>query len=153
MNIKNIVPMHQIGFPIKTEIMIPKDDPVRLLYEVMDGLDYSKLYKAYSTKSRNPAIAPETLFRVLICGYMNNLYSSRQLETACRRDINFLWLLQGQKAPDHNTIARFRSDRLSDCMNDLFNQLVIKIDELQEIYNPLNVVYNYVELKCVKTIH
>ncbi|WP_143318646.1 IS1182 family transposase [Clostridium sp. HBUAS56017] len=133
MKIKNIVPMHQIGFPIKTEIMIPKDDPVRLLYEVTEGLDYSKLYKAYSTKGRNPAIAPETLFRVLVYGYMNNLYSSRQLETACRRDINFMWLLQGQKAPDHNTIARFRSDRLSDCMNDLFNQLVIKLDELQEI--------------------
>jgi transposase len=81
MNIKNIIPMHQIGFPIKTEIMIPKDDPVRLLYEVTEGLDYSKLYKAYSTKGRNPAIAPETLFRVLVYGYMNNLYSSRQLET------------------------------------------------------------------------
>ena len=58
MNNKNIVPMHQIGFPINVEIIIPEDDPVRLLYEVTEGLDYSDLYKSYSTIGRNPVIAP-----------------------------------------------------------------------------------------------
>ena len=129
----NIIPIHQIGFPIDLEIIIPDDDSVKLLYEITEGLDYSKLYKAYSTKGRNPAIAPESLFRILVYGYMEGIYSSRGLEKACNRDINFRWLLQGQKAPDHNTIARFRSSRLSDCIEDLFDQLVNKLAQLNEI--------------------
>ena len=129
----NIIPIHQIGFPIDLEIIIPDDDSVKLLYEITEGLDYSKLYKAYSTKGRNPAIAPKSLFRILVYGYMEGIYSSRGLEKSCNRDINFRWLLQGQKAPDHNTIARFRSSRLSDCIEDLFDQLVNKLAQLNEI--------------------
>ena len=125
--------MHQIGFPIDTEIIIPKDDSVRLLFEVTEGLDYSDLYRNYSTIGRNPVIEPKTLFRILVYGYMERIYSSRALEKACKRDINFRWLLQGQKAPEHNTIARFRSKRLSNCIEDLFNQLVKKLGELNEI--------------------
>ena len=45
MYFKNINPIHQIGFPIDVEIIIPEDDPVRLLYEVTEGLDYLCLYK------------------------------------------------------------------------------------------------------------
>ena len=41
--------------------------------------------------------------------------------------------MQGQKAPDHNTIARFRVNHLEKCIDDLFNQLVIKLGEMNEI--------------------
>ena len=125
--------MHQIGFPIQTPFIPKEDDPVRLLFEVTEGLDYTELYNTYSTLGRNPAIDPAILFRILIYGYMNKLYSSRDIERACNRDINFMWLLQGQKAPDHNTIARFRSERLEECIDNLFNQLIIRLGEMQEI--------------------
>lgn len=65
--------------------------------------------------------------------YMNNIFSSRKIEQACRRDINFIWLLQGRKAPDHNTIARFRTERLAEIIDDLFSQLIRKLGELGEI--------------------
>lgn len=55
---KKVIPIHQIGFPIDLEIMIPQNDSVRLLYEVTERLNYSELYKAYSTIGRNPAISP-----------------------------------------------------------------------------------------------
>ena len=97
--------MQQIGFPIQVPFIPKEDDPVRLLFEVTEGLDYTNLYKTYSTLGRNPAVDPVTLFRLLIYGDMNKIYSSRELEKACKRDINFIWLLQGQKAPDHNTIV------------------------------------------------
>ena len=38
-----------------------------------------------------------------------------------------------QKAPEHNTIARFRSERLSSCIENLFNQLIKKLGEMNEI--------------------
>ena len=130
---KNIIHIHQLGFPINLEIIIPKDDSVRTLYEVTEGLDYSKLYEAYSTEGRNPMILPETLFRIVAYGYMEGIYSSRKLEKACKRDINFRWLLQGQKEPSHNTIARFRSKRLEECVEDLFSQFIIELEKRNEI--------------------
>ena len=35
--------------------------------------------------------------------WMNGIYSSRRIESACRRDINFMYLLEGKPAPDHAT--------------------------------------------------
>lgn len=125
--------MQQIGFPIQTPFMPREDDTVRLLFEVTEGLDYTELYNTYSTSGRNPVIDHAILFRILIYGYMDKLFLSRDIERACNRDINFMWLLQGQKARDHNTIARFRSERLEGCIDDLFNQLIVKLGEMQEI--------------------
>ena len=130
----NIIPIHQIGFPIDLEIIIPDDDSVKLLYEITEGLDYSKLYKAYSTKGRNPVVDPKTMFKILTYAYSQNIYSSHKIERACKRDINFMWLLSGQKAPDHSTIARFRQLHASVAIEDLFYQLVnilFKMDEIK----------------------
>ena len=125
--------MQQIGFPIQVPFIPKEDDPVRLLFEVTEGLDYTNLYKTYSTLGRNPAVDPVTLFRLLIYGEMNKIYSSRELEKACKRDINFIWLLQGQKEPSHNTIARFRSKKLEGCVEDLFSQFIIELEKRNEI--------------------
>ena len=125
--------VYQLVLPLNMEVLIPGDDSVRLLSHITEELDYKNLIMAYSSKGRNPAVKPKTLFRVLVYAYMNNIYTSRKIEEACRRDINFMWLLQGQKAPDHNTIARFRKGRLSGIVEGLFNQLVVKLGELGEI--------------------
>lgn len=48
------------------------------------------LYQAYSTKGRNPAVDPKTMFKILTYAYSQNIYSCRKIETACKRDINFM---------------------------------------------------------------
>ena len=126
--------VYQLVLPLNMEVLIPEDDSVRLLSHITAELDYKDLNMAYSSKGRNPVVKPKTLFRVLVYAYMNNIYTSRKIEEACKRDINFMWLLQGQKVPDHNTIARFRNGRLSGgIVEGLFNQLIIKLSELGEI--------------------
>lgn len=125
--------VYQLVLPVDTGILIPENDSVRLLSQIMEKLDYTILIKAYSTKGRNSAVPPQILFKVLVYAYMNNIYSSRKIEQGCRRDINCIWLLQGRHAPNHNTIARFRTKKLADIIDDLFNQLVIKLGELGEI--------------------
>jgi transposase len=132
-NYNNNCKVYQLVFPVETGILIPEDDSVRLLSQVMEELDYTKLIMAYSSQGRNPVVEPKILFKILIYAYMNDIYSSRKIERACKRDINFMWLLQGQKAPDHNTIARFRTERLVDIIDDLFNQLVEKLKDWGEI--------------------
>lgn len=124
---------YQLVLPLNVEMLIPKNDSVRLLGEIMDELDYSALYQAYSRKGSKTTASPKHLFKVMIYGYMSNIYTSRTLEQACRRDINFMWLLEGAKAPDHNTIARFRSKRIAAAAEDLFYQLVRLLKDRQEI--------------------
>ncbi len=123
----------QLVFPINFEINIPADDSVRLLSNVLEELDYTELYGAYSRKEKICAVPPKNLFKILVYAYMNNMYSSRQIETACKRDINFMYLLEGTKAPDHNTIARFRSTRLKGIVDGLFNQVVYLLKDYGEL--------------------
>jgi transposase len=112
--------------------MIPADDSVRLLSSVLERMDYRKLHAAYSRLGRIER-SPESLFKVLVYGYMNGIYSSRKLEQACGRDVNFMYLLGRAPAPDHATIARFRSERLTDVIEDLFSQLVHLLAEAGEL--------------------
>lgn len=124
---------YQLVLPFDFEMLIPEDDSVRLLSQILEGLNYEKLYKAYSSVGRKPAVEPKILFKVLTYAYSNNIYSSRKIEVACKRDINFMWLLQGAKAPDHATIARFRKEYLSEAVESLFYQLVQYLHSIEEI--------------------
>ena len=109
---------YQLVLPLSLEGLVPDDDSVRLLSHELEELHYTLLYKAYSSKGRNPAVDPKTMFKILTYAYSQNIYSSRKIEKACLRDINFMWLLAGQKAPDHSTIARFRTGFLLEaCAN------------------------------------
>lgn len=124
---------YQLILPLNFEVLIPADDSVRLLSLILEGLNYEKLYEAYSSNGRKPAVEPKILYKVLTYAYMNNIYSSRKIETACKRDINFMWLLEGRRAPDHSTIARFRKEYLEDAVEDLFFQLVQYLYYIGEI--------------------
>ncbi len=124
---------YQLVLPLSLEGLIPEDESVRLLSHELEELDYTLLYQAYSARGRNPAVDPKTMFKILTYAYSQNIYSSRRIETACRRDINFMWLLAGQKAPDHSTIARFRTGFLADACEDLFFQMVRRLAAMGEL--------------------
>lgn len=64
---------------------------MRLLNGVLERMDYRKLHAAYSPLGRI-GTAPEILFKIVVYGYMNRIYSTRDLERACKRDINFMFL-------------------------------------------------------------
>lgn len=124
---------YQLVLPLNFEVLIPEDDSVRLLSQILEGLNYSKLYRAYSRTGRKPSVEPKILFKVLTYAFLNNIYSNRKIVTACRRDINFMWLLQGAKAPNQSTIARFRKKYLAEAVEDLFYQLVQYLHNIGEI--------------------
>lgn len=109
--------------PMNLEIMIPSDEPVRLLSAVLEELDYRKLTATYSYIGRIE-YAPRLLFKVVLYACTRGIYSSREIERACRENVNFMYLLEGHAAPDHNTIARFRSRHLPDAAEDLLYQMV-----------------------------
>jgi len=127
---RNVQLLIDEGFAEKT---IPADDSVRLLDEIVEGMDTSALLRAYKRTGRRPATNPVTLLKILIYAVMEGIYSIRAIASACNRDINFIWLLNGAKAPNHSEIARFRSKRLPECGEGLFYDLVGKLFVLGEI--------------------
>ncbi|MBR7071307.1 MAG: transposase [Clostridia bacterium] len=45
------------------------------------------------------------MLKIVLYANMENIYSSRKIESACRRDINFIWLLNGASAPNYHEIG------------------------------------------------
>ncbi len=112
--------------------MIPENAPVRLVSAVLEELNYEKLYRAYSPRGRKSAADPQVLFEVLVYGYLCGIYSSRKLEEACRYRIDFMWLLGDEGVPDHTTLARFRTGRCREALEDLLYQLVRRLEHMGE---------------------
>ena len=124
--------VYQLALPADIGELIPATDSVRLLNDVLERMNYVKLYEAYARIGRS-GWSPRSLFKVLAYGYMTGVHSSRALEQAIRRDINFMFLWGRQKVPDHATIARFRSERLAEAIDDLFMQLVHQLAAVGEL--------------------
>ncbi len=123
---------YQLKLPMETEIFIPDDDPVRLLSAISERIDYEELYAAYSEEGRNE-YSPRILFKIMTYAYMRKIYSTRGMERACQENVKFMYLLEGHPAPDHNTIGRFRKQRLREAMEGLFRQLVELLVKAGEI--------------------
>ncbi len=115
------------------EKVISEGDSVRLLDEIMEEMDYTPLFRAYKRIGRPPATNPVTMMKILVYASMENNFASRAIESSCNRDINYIWLLNGEEAPNHSEIARFRSKRLTECGEEFFYQLVKKLSVLGEI--------------------
>ena len=112
--------------------MIPADDSVCLLSAFVEGMELSDLYASYGRIRKNQA-SPRQLFKIMIYASMNRIYSSRDIETACKRDINFMYLLEGMPAPDQATIARFISLHFAECSKKTLAKVTGLLYELGEI--------------------
>lgn len=140
--------------------MVAANHPVRVVSEVIDRIDIDiiiKKYKGVGTSSYHPRM----LLKVLVYGYLNNIYSSRRIEASVKENIYFMWLA-GMAQPDHHTINRFRSERLRNILKEVFAQIVLLLAEsghvsLQEIYTDGSKIesvanrYSFVWGKAMKT--
>lgn len=122
----------QLVLTLNSEIILPENAPVRLTSAQLEELNYGRLYRAYSPFGRKSAADPRVLFKVLVYGYQCGIYSSRKLEDACRYRVDFMWLLEDSKAPDHTTLARFRTGRCREAVEELFYQYVEKLEAMGE---------------------
>ncbi|MGL4850146.1 MAG: IS1182 family transposase, partial [Clostridium sp.] len=122
----------QMKFPFDIDIMIPVNDSVRLLDQFVEELNLADLYSTYS-KIKENQVSPRNLLKIVIYAYMSGLYSSRSMELACHRDINFMFLLNGGSAPDHSTFARFRSLHFAPCSERILAEVTNFLYNIGEI--------------------
>lgn len=121
---------YQLKLPLNIETIIPEDDSVRLLSQFVEAMDLTDLYSTYE---RINSVSPRTLLKIVLYSYMNGDYSSRSMELNCRRDINFMFLLEGAPAPDHATFARFRSIHFAACSKRILAEMSNTLFDLGEI--------------------
>lgn len=147
-------------FPPSIEELILKDHPVRIVNGVIEQLNLKLLTEVYAKEGR-PSFHPKMMLKVMVYAYMDNIYSSRKIEKAMRENINFMWL-SGKQVADHNTLARFRSNKLRVVFKDIFKQIVMLLAEeglvsLKEVYTDGTKIesvagrYTFVWGKSIKT--
>lgn len=140
--------------------LVPQDHPVRTINAVLDKVDISSIIKQYRPGGTS-SYHPRMLLKVMVYAYINNIYSSRKIEETVRQNINFMWLA-GMRKPDHNTINRFRGERLQKTLKPIFNQVVMLLCEegllnIRELYTDGTKIeasanrYTFVWGKAIKT--
>lgn len=157
---KDYSPNQMMLFPPSLEEMIEEKHPVRVVNEVIDQINIQPVlskYKGGGTSSYHPRM----LLKVLVYSYLRNIYSSRNIESALKENVHFMWL-SGMNKPDHNTINRFRGERLKDGLKSIFTQIVVLLSDsgllsLEELYLDGTKIeananrYSFVWGKSVKT--
>ena len=129
---------HQtVLLPPSLEELIDQHHPVRTVNRVMDQINIDPLLKKYKGGGTT-SFHPRMLLKVVVYGYLSNVYSSRRIEAALKENIHFMWL-SGMQQPDHNTINRFRSERLKEVIKKIFAEVVSMLVEsgqvsLKEVY-------------------
>lgn len=134
---KAYTPNQTLLFPSNLEELIDRNHPVRVVNQVIDQISIDPLiakFKGGGTSSYHPRM----LLKVLVYAYLSNVFTSRKIEASIKENIHFMWL-SGMSKPDHNTINRFRSDRLKGVLKEVFGQIVELLVEqglvgLKEIY-------------------
>ena len=126
-----MIEKNQVVLPLDLGICIPEGDFVFKVAEICEGLDYTELFNTYLRSWRK--VNPITMFELLVFGYMERKFSSYAIEKACRTDIRFMWLLEGEPTPSVATIKRFQGEKLSEAIEGLFYQFVNKLYEMGEV--------------------
>jgi transposase len=96
-------------FPVNLEELIPADHFCRVIDAFVDRLDMQGLgfARAEAAETGRPGYDPRDLLKLYLYGYLQQIRSSRRLESECERNVELMWLL-GRLCPDHKSIAEFR---------------------------------------------
>lgn len=104
---------HQILLFQSLDTAIASDHIVRLLDVLVDNIveaDQDFFIDRGKSREGRPAYHPSVFLKLYLYGAMNRINSSRELEKACKRNLELMWLL-GKLAPDFKTIADYRKDQ------------------------------------------
>ena len=108
--------------------LIPEDDPVFFLREVLEGLDLEPFHGVYRSAKGQPPYHPGLMIGLYLYGAMRRTYSSRRLAELCQRDVACIYLV-GRATPDFHTISEFRQ-RFTKELQGLFLQVLLLCREV-----------------------
>jgi transposase len=79
-------------FPQSLDEKLPADSPTRLVNQIVDNLDITKIidtYKGGGTSSYHPRM----MLKTVLFACLSNIYSCRKIEATAKDRLSFMWLL------------------------------------------------------------
>jgi len=112
--------------------LIPETIEYTIKYIIDNHIDLS-VFDSYYKNSLHGAKAypPGILLKVILLGYSKGLFSSRDIEAACKTNIQFM-AISGCMTPDHSTIAAFVT-RLEGEVKSIFIDILLYCSQLDLI--------------------
>jgi transposase len=115
--------------PLTPAEILPEDDLVFFLIELIPQLDLVPFYAHYERETRGaPPFDVAMMTTLLAYSYCVGVFSSRRIATACERNLAFLAIV-GDQRPDFRTISDFRKLHRSR-FQDLFVEVLRVAGEL-----------------------
>ena len=125
---------YQLKIPMELDACIPANDCVRLIRQFVEEMELTALYATYERMPSEKYASPEIMLKIMLYAYHERKdVSSRTIEKNCKRDINYMYLLEGRKAPDHAAIARFRSKHFAKCARHFMAQMTKFLIKLEQV--------------------
>jgi transposase len=94
--------------PLTPAEILPEDDLVFFLIELVPQLDLAGFYAHYERETRGaPPFDVAMMTTLLVYSYCVGVFSSRRIAAACERNLAFL-AITGDQRPDFRTISDFR---------------------------------------------
>lgn len=108
---------------------ISYDDPVVELKNILEEAELNSFYDLFKYKTK---VHPLILLAVIIYAFSNKIVSTREIETLCKENIKYMYLLEDNITPDHTTISRFIA-KCNPVIQDIFTEIIKIIMERNNI--------------------
>ena len=103
---KNFQPKMFVNF--RLDEPIPMDNFYRVLKALLDlSFIKKKTQFCYASKMGSPSLDPVVFFKIVLCGYLENICSDRALERMINMRLDLRFFIDydlDEKVPDHSTI-------------------------------------------------
>jgi transposase len=117
------------------EDLMPQDHFLRDVNSAVDfNFIYEKVAHLYSDTGR-PSIDPVIIAKILLIGYLYDIFSERKLMSEIQVNIAYRWFLGidlDETIPDHSTLSQLRRRKFNDSrlFEDIFDEIVRKCIEI-----------------------
>jgi transposase len=123
---KNFQPKMFVNFRLDEHI--PKDNFYRILKSLLDlSFIKKKTQFCYSSKMGRPSLDPVVFFKIILCGYLENICSDRALEKMINMRLDLRFFIDydiDEAVPDHSTICKTRQRIPTEVFDDVFNHIL-----------------------------
>ena len=98
-------------FPERIDDYVEKENEVRVIDAFVESLDMEELgfERANPKETGRPGYDPRDMLKLYLYGYKSKIRSSRNLEKACRTNVEVMWLMK-KIVPDFRCISDFRKE-------------------------------------------
>lgn len=118
-------------FAEKLDDAVPRNHSVRILWGILQRIDWSCWEDKYVLLKGQPPIHPSILAGVILYGILKRIRTTRGLEEALTVRMDFRWLAEGRSI-DHTTLAKFRQSN-GKALCDLFVQVGMVAQQMGEL--------------------